>query len=85
MADMGVEDGDVLIIDRALELSDGCMVVCYIDNDICLEKSGCRRWPGVAWLLADGGRRELDPGNDTDTLWGVVAYCIKDVRHSRLQ
>ena len=84
MADMGVEDGDVLIIDRALELSDGCMVVCYIDNEFVLRRVAAG--DGRVWLVtADGGRRELDPGNDTDTLWGVVAYCIKDVRHSRLQ
>lgn len=84
MADMGFEEGDILIIDRALELSDGCMAVCYVDNEFVLRRVAAGG--GRVWLVAaDGSRKELDPGNDTDTLWGVVAYCIKDVRHSRLQ
>lgn len=84
MEDMGVEEGDILIIDRALDLSDGCMAVCYIDNEFVLRRVAVG--DGRVWLVAaDGSRIKLDPGNDTDTLWGVVAYCIKDVRHSRLQ
>lgn len=84
MEDMGVEEGDILIIDRALDLSDGCMAVCYIDNEFVLRRVAVG--DGRVWLVAaDGNRIKLDPGNDTDTLWGVVAYCIKDVRHSRLQ
>ena len=37
MVDAGVEEGDVLVIDKALEAQEGDMAVCFIDGEFALK------------------------------------------------
>lgn len=37
MSDAGVEDGDILVIDRSIEASDGDLAVCFIDGEFALK------------------------------------------------
>lgn len=37
MRDAGVDDGDVLVIDKSIEPSEGDMVVCFIDGEFALK------------------------------------------------
>ncbi len=36
--DAGIEDGDLLIIDKALEPKDGDIAVCFIDGEFTLKR-----------------------------------------------
>lgn len=80
MIDAGVDEGDILVIDRALEAQDGDMAVCFVDGEFTLKH-----------LKMKEGRIALVPANDkypvievdegTDfKMWGVVTYVIKKVR-----
>lgn len=80
MIDAGVDEGDILVIDKALEAQDGDMAVCFIDGEFTLKH-----------LKMKEGRIALVPANDkypvievdegTDfKMWGVVTYVIKKVR-----
>lgn len=37
MIDAGVEDGDILVIDKSLEPSEGDMAVCFVDGEFTLK------------------------------------------------
>ena len=37
MIDAGVDEGDILVIDKALEAQDGDMAVCFVDGDFTLK------------------------------------------------
>jgi len=37
MIDAGVEEGDILVIDKSLEPSEGDMAVCFIDGEFALK------------------------------------------------
>lgn len=79
MIDAGVEEGDVLVIDRSLDAEDGDMAVCFVDGEFTLK-----------YLSLKDGHLKLVPANEsypeieiTDgenfSVWGVVTYVIKKV------
>lgn len=80
MIDAGVEEGDILVIDRALDPKDGDMAVCFVDGEFTLKH-----------LRIEDGRLRLEPANPKYPaieitegvefrMWGVVTYIIKKVR-----
>ena len=82
----GVEEGDILVLDRSLEASEGKMAVCFVDGEFTLkyismtdpqtgEKNGL-------WLIPANSRyRPIKVGDQSDfTVWGIVTYIIKKVR-----
>lgn len=89
MIDAGVEEGDILVIDKSLEVQDGDMAVCFIDGEFTLKHI---RLGSVS--CADGLHTRtisLVPANDRYPvievqegsdfiMWGVVTYVIKKVR-----
>ena len=79
MIDAGVDDGDILVIDRALEAKDGDMAVCFVDGEFTLKylniKSG-----NIILKPANPKYPEIEVTEGTDfKMWGVVTYIIKKV------
>ncbi len=73
----GIEDGDVLIIDRSLTAKHGTIAVCYLNNQFTVKR-----------LYKCGGKIRLMPANpdfepievqegDELVIWGVVTFIIK--------
>ena len=72
-------DGDLLVIDKSLDPTDGKIAVCYIDGDFTVKR-----------IKIDGNKCLLIPTNsDFPTIevtesnqfqiWGVVSYVVKKV------
>lgn len=38
MRDEGIEEGDILVIDKSLELQDDDLAVCFIDGDFTVKR-----------------------------------------------
>ncbi|CAK7022616.1 LexA family protein [Saezia sanguinis] len=77
MRDAGIDDGDTLIVDRAIKPAHGQIVVAVIDGDFT-----------VKYLYKKPGKVRLRPANptypeitfkegQTVEIWGVVTSCIK--------
>ena len=80
MVDAGVEEGDVLVIDKALRPSSGDVCVCFVDGEFCLKRVEFDS--GNIVLHAANSRYRpivITEWNDF-TLWGVVTYVIKKVK-----
>lgn len=80
MVDAGVFEGDVLVIDRSLDATDGAMCVCFIDGEFCIKFISRRE--GRLFLLAGNPKYApipVDEGSNF-TVWGVVNYVIHRVR-----
>lgn len=80
MIDAGVDEGDILVIDKALEAQDGDMAVCFVDGEFTLKHLRIRE--GRVALVPANDKYpiiEVDEGTDFK-MWGVVTYVIKKVR-----
>jgi len=77
MKDLGIDHGDLLIIDKSIQPKDGKIAVCFIDGEftlktIRLEKDCC-------WLIpANSNYKPLKVTQDNDfVVWGIVIHVIK--------
>ncbi len=80
MVDAAMDDGDIIIVDRAIEPYNNCKAVCYIDGEYTVKR--------VEML---DGKVRLITANELNTkytqieeqpeyqfiIWGVVTYTIK--------
>ena len=83
MIEEGIEPGDILVIDRSLEPSDGDLTVCCLDGEFTLKR--IKLTPGAVWLIPSN--ESFDPilvtPDERFEVWGVVTYTIKNNRRPR--
>lgn len=77
MKDEGIFDGDLLVIDKSLEPTNGKIAVCFIDGEftvkkIKIEQDGC-------WLIpANTDYKPIKVTADNEfIIWGIVTFVIK--------
>jgi len=79
MVDAGINEGDLLIIDRSLEPRDGSIAVCFLDGDFTVKRLSVRD-DGVYLIPANASFPELRVTEDNNfVVWGVVSHIIKKV------
>lgn len=79
MVDAGLDDGDLLIIDRSLEPQTGKVAVCVIDGEFTvktlkIEKDGLYLVPANSKFK----HIKVNEGNNF-MVWGIVTHVIKKV------
>ena len=80
MIDAGVEEGDILVIDKSLDAQDGDMAVCFADGEFTLKYLRMHDG-GISLVPANKKYPVIEVGEGTDfKMWGVVTYVIKKVR-----
>jgi DNA polymerase V len=76
MQDVGIHDGDILIIDKSLEPSANSVLICFINGEFTVKK--VKKLNGELYLMPENKDFEpikVEKGSDF-RLWGVVTYCI---------
>jgi len=77
MLNAGLDDGDLLVIDRSLEATNGKIVVCFIDGEFTVKR--LKKENDKLFLMPEN--KNYKPIEITDTtdllIWGVVTYVIK--------
>ena len=77
MVDVGINEGDLLIIDRSLTPHDGSIAVCSIDGDFTVKRLSVKE-EGLFLTPANASYPELRVGEDSHfEVWGVVSHIIK--------
>ena len=80
MVDVAMDEGDIIIVDRAIEPYNGCKAVCYIDGEYTV-KSVEIGDKGVRLLPANESKTSYQPIEISEEnsffIWGVVTYVIK--------
>ena len=80
MVDAAMDEGDIIIVDRAVEPYNGCKAVCFIDGEYTVKR-----------IEITDGQVRLMPANEQNTkykpivvteennflVWGIVTYVIK--------
>lgn len=77
MSDEGINDGDLLVIDKSIEPYNGCLAVCYIDGEFTLKRFQ-KKSDHALLVPANCNYKPIRVTDENDFLvWGVVTYIIK--------
>ena len=80
MIDAGIADGDLLIIDKALEPKDGDIAVCFIDGEFTLKRLALKE-DGLYLMPANAEFKPIRITEENDFLvWGMLAFIIHKPR-----
>ena len=79
MLGAGIDDGDLLVIDKSLSPENGKIAVCFIDGDFTVKRIVKEK--GKLYLKAENRRyKPIEIGEENELIiWGVVKYVIKKV------
>lgn len=78
MINAGIFDGDILIVDRALEAKEGSIVVATVDGEFVVKR--LRRNGRKIWLYPENPKyKPLQVFADRFEVWGVVTYVLHRV------
>ena len=77
MIGAGLDDGDLLVIDRSLEPQDGKIAVCLIDGDFTVKRLKVEK--DCIWLMAENKRYKPIQVTEENELmiWGIVTHVLK--------
>lgn len=79
MINAGLSDGDLLIIDKSLEPSNGKIAVCFIDGEFTVKRVKINE--NRLWLVAENQKyTPIEVTEDNEfMIWGIVTTVIKNV------
>ena len=79
MINAGLDDGDLLVIDRSLNPENGKIAVCFIDGDFTVKR--IRKEGKKFYLLPENKKyKPIEVKEENELIiWGVVEYVIKKV------
>ena len=80
MREAGIDDGDVVLVDRAIKPSHGHVVVAVVDGDFTVKRLW-KRGSNVKLQAANPTFPDVVPRDgQTIEVWGVVTNAIKAMR-----
>ncbi len=77
MTGAGIDDGDILVIDKSIEPQDGKIAVCFIDGEFTVKRIKVQE--NSLLLLPENPLFEpLEVTQENDfIIWGIVTYVVK--------
>ena len=79
MIGAGIDDGDIMVIDRSLEPRDGKIAICFVDGEFTVKRIKIKK-DGI-YLMPENSTFEPIKVTENNELiiWGIVTYVIKSV------
>lgn len=80
MVNAGIEDKDVLVVDRSIEPQDHKIAICFIDGGFTVKRIKLKE-DGL-WLMPENENYSPIKVEDDSSfmIWGIVTYVIKKVK-----
>ena len=79
MTGAGIDNGDIMVIDRSLEPTDNKIAVCCIDGEFTVKRLKVKK--DALYLIPEN--KDFEPIKITESnqfiVWGIVTYVIKSV------
>lgn len=77
MVNAGLDDGDLLVIDRSLEPENKKIAVCFIDGEFTVKRLKITK-EGLYLMPENKAYKAIKVTKENDLLiWGIVTYVIK--------
>jgi len=80
MIGAGIDDGDILVIDRSLEPRNNAVAVCFIDGEFTVKR--IKKTDEALFLMPENSNYtpiQIEPHNEL-IIWGIVTYVIKQIK-----
>jgi len=79
MINAGLDDNDLLIIDRSIEPVNNKIAVCYLDGEFTVKR--LKVTDDCIWLLPENKAYKPIQINENNNfiIWGIVTHVIKEV------
>jgi DNA polymerase V len=79
MQGAGLDDGDLLVIDRSQEPENSAIAVCFIDGEFTVKRLKVEK--DCIYLMPENPRYQPIKVTEENQLqiWGVVTYVVKKV------
>lgn len=79
MTDAALDDGDLVVVDRSLELRNDCIAVCFVDGEFTVKRVEMAG-DSVTLLPANPKYRAIRLTEENSFMvWGIVTFVIKKV------
>lgn len=77
MRNAGIDDGDIIVVDKSLEARDGDIAVCVINGEFTLKRLKVEK--NCVWLVPenDDFKPMLVNDNEGFEVWGIVINTLK--------
>jgi DNA polymerase V len=79
MIGAGIDDGDILVIDKSLEPQNNKVAVCFIDGEFTIKRIKIEK--DCVYLMPEN--KNYQPIKVTEenelVIWGIVTYVIKSI------
>ncbi len=79
MKNAGLDDGDILVIDRSEELKNNKIAVCYLNGEFTVKRVKIEK--NHIYLVPENDKYEPIKVTDENEfiVWGIVTYVIKKI------
>ena len=79
MIGAGLEDGDLLVIDKSLNPENGKIAVCLVDGEFTVKR--IKKEKNKLFLIPENKKyKPIELGEENELIiWGIVEYVIKKV------
>ena len=79
MIGAGIDDGDILVIDKSLEPQDGKIAVCFIDGEFTVKRIKVQE-NSLLLLPENPSFEPIEVTQENDfVIWGIVTYVVKKI------
>jgi len=77
MTGAGIDNGDILVVDRSIEPADGRIAICLIDGEFTVKR--LKLGDGCLYLMPENPKYKplLVTEESQFSVWGTVTYVVK--------
>ena len=80
MQDAGLSDGDLIVIDRAINIENNKICVCYLDGEFTVKRI-IKRGRKLYLKPENKNYKEIEIKKDSELIvWGIITFVIKSVK-----
>ncbi|PKW28693.1 LexA family protein [Flavobacterium lindanitolerans] len=79
MIDAGINDKDILVVDRSLEPADKKIAICFIDGEFTVKRLKLEK-DGLYLMPENQAYKPIKISEENNfMIWGIVTYVIKKI------